>query len=171
MTDHGVRVAWARDAEALAGLQLAAWTERLDKPHALPDVSDVAAAWRRSLAAPGDARLRVLVALEGDRLVGYAVVGPDPDPDASPARDAQLAELAVAPTSRRRGHGSRLLHACVDTWRADGFAHASAWVESTDDPRRALLTAAGWAPDGAHRALADEDGTEVTQVRLHTALD
>ncbi|WP_447646704.1 N-acetyltransferase family protein [Nocardioides zeae] len=171
MTDHGVRVAWARDAEALAELQLTAWAERLDAPHALPEASEVAAAWRRSLAAPGDARLRVLVALEGDRPVGYAVVGPDPDPDASPARDAQLAELAVAPTCRRRGHGSRLLHACADTWRADGFTHASAWVESTDDARRALLTAAGWAPDGAHRALADDGGTEVTQVRLHTALD
>lgn len=170
MTDHGVRVAWARDAEALAELQLAAWTERLTAPHALPEASDVATAWRRSLTAPGDARLRVLVALEGDRLVGYAVVGPDPDPDASPARDAQLAEIAVAPAARGRGHGSRLLHACVDTWRADGFEHATAWLESGDDPRRALLAAAGWAPDGAHRALADEDGTEVTQVRLHTSL-
>ncbi|HEY1135394.1 MAG TPA: GNAT family N-acetyltransferase [Nocardioides sp.] len=171
MTAPGVRVAWARDADDLAALQLADWAERTAGQHVtLPDAVEVASAWRSSLTQPGDARLRVLVALDEDRIVGYAVVGPDPDPDAAPAHDAQLAELAVAPAARRRGHGSRLLHACVDTWTADGFDRATAWVDTGDEPRRRFLTAAGWQPDGAHRELADAGGATVRQVRLHTAL-
>jgi hypothetical protein len=46
------------------------------------------------------------------------------------------------------------------------------WVPANDDALRAFLTAAGWAPDGAHRELElDETGdVRMKQVRLHTSL-
>ena len=49
---------------------------------------------------------------------------------------------------------------------------ALVWVGSTDDARRAFLTEAGFAPDGAHRELdLHGDGTvRVKQVRLHADL-
>ena len=73
----------------------------------------------------------------------------------------------------KSGHGSRLLHAAVDTLRADKFERAIVWLTSTDDARRVFLTESGWAPDGAHRTLdLNDDGKVlVNQVRLHAALN
>jgi hypothetical protein len=62
-----------------------------------------------------------------------------------------------------------LLQACADTLRADGFTRATWWVRATDDPLRAFLSGAGWAPDGAHAEVGDEaDARGVKFVRLHT---
>ena len=174
--DVSVRAAWADDAAAIAELQLHTWREAyagLLPAEALPtDVAGAAESWRASLAAPRDARNRVLVALERNRVCGFAVLSPAGDPDCDPVSDGELVELTVAPAERGKGHGSRLLQAVADTMRADRFARAVTWTVAGDDELRAFLTAAGWAPDTAHREL-DLDGrgsTVVKQVRLHTQL-
>jgi ribosomal protein S18 acetylase RimI-like enzyme len=174
--DVSVRIAWADDAPAIAELQLRSWREKyagLLPADALPgDVDAAAAAWRASLTRPGDARNRVLVALERNRVVGFAVCSPAADPDCDPIADAELAELTVDAADRGRGHGSRLLQAAAETLAADRFRRAVLWVLAGDDAMRSFVTGAGWAPDGAHREL-DLDGsgtTVVKQVRLHTAL-
>ncbi|GAA1524228.1 GNAT family N-acetyltransferase [Nocardioides humi] len=172
--DVSVRVAWPADAAGIAAVQLRAWRERYDDGLAARlglDDATLAEAWQQSLARPPEARHRALVALAHDRVVGFAVTGPSPDPDADPAADGEMAEFTVDPAEQRAGHGSRLLQACVDTLVADGFGRAVCWVEATDDVLRAFLTDAGWGPDGASRELADEAGSgSVKQVRLHTAL-
>ncbi len=174
--DVSVRVAWADDAPALADLQVRAWPrayEGLVPAEAFPtDPAPVAQAWRTSLARPADARNRVLVALDRDRLVGFAVTGPALDPDRDPVADGELLELVVDQPEQRRGHGSRLLQAVADTLRSDRFTRAVHWVASTDDARRGFLVGSGWGADGASREL-DLDGsgaTRVRQVRLHTDL-
>lgn len=174
--DVSVRVAWADDAPAIAALQVRTWRETygdLLPSSALPDDVDAAAAhWRRSLAKPGDARQRALVALERNRVVGLAITGPATDPDCDAVADGEVSELIVDPDERGRGHGSRLLQAAVDTLVADRFSRAVSWTTATDDAMRRFLTDAGWAPDSAHREL-DLDGTGTTrvkQVRLHTAI-
>lgn len=174
--DVSVRVAWAEDAEAIARLQLRAWQvlyAALLPAEALAlDPDRAAATWRSSLATPGDARNRVLVALERNRVVGFAVTTPASDPDCDPIADAELSELTVEPGERGKGHGSRLLQAAVETMAADRFRRAVLWAVASDDALRTFLTGAGWAPDTAHREL-DLDGegtTTVKQVRLHTAL-
>lgn len=169
VADVSVRVAWPADAAGIAAVQLDAWGRRY-AVGASPDADALAAAWRQSLARPPEARHRALVALAGAEVVGFALTGPNPDPDADPSADGEMAEFTIGPDRTRAGHGSRLLQACVDTLRADGFARAVCWVDSTDDVLRAFLTSAGWAPDGASRELADESGASVKQVRLHTAL-
>ena len=72
-----MRVAWGDDAPAIAELQLGVWPELygdLVPADALPTgpehVEAATAAWRASLDRPGDARNRVLVALERNRIVG-----------------------------------------------------------------------------------------------------
>lgn len=174
--DVSVRVAWADDAPAIADVQLRAWPEMyadLVPAGALPtDAAGVADAWRSAMTRPADARNRVLVALERNRVVGFAVTSPAHDPDSDPVADGELAELVLSPDERGKGHGSRLLQAAVDTLVADRFTRAVAWVVSTDDATRKFLTDAGWAPDSAHREL-DLDGegtTTVKQVRLHTSI-
>lgn len=174
--DVSVRVAWADDAPAIAELQLRTWQEQYADvlpPDALPrDIGAAAAAWQSSLSRPPDARNRVLVALERNRVVGFAILAPASDPDCDPVSDAELMELTVAPDERGKGHGSRLLQAAADTMQADRFTRAVLWAIADDDALRTFLTDAGWAADSAHRGL-DFDGTGATivkQVRLHTSL-
>jgi GNAT superfamily N-acetyltransferase len=175
--DVSVRVGWPADAAAMAWVQVAAWRREL--ADLLPqdvlaslDPDRFAAAWHTAMTKPEDARNRVLVALERNDLRGFAVTVPSPDPDSDPIADGEIAELVVEPGHRGEGHGSRLLHACVDTLRADRFVRATCWLNSDDDARRGFLTGAGWAPDGAHRELdLHGDGSvRVKQVRLHTDL-
>lgn len=177
--DVSVRIAWADDAPAIAAVQLRAWPELyagLVPAEAIPSgpeaADSVAAAWRASLDKPGDARNRVLVSLERNRVTGFAITGPASDPDCDPVSDGELQDLTVDPGDRGHGHASRLLQAAADTMVADRFTRAVTWVLATDDALRAFLGEAGWAPDSAHREL-DLDGTGSTlvkQVRLHTAL-
>lgn len=173
--DVSVRVGWADDAAAIAAVQVATWREEyagLLPPEVLEamDPDQFAAAWHEALRTPKDARNRVLVALERNTVRGFAVTQPSPDPDSDPVADGEVAELVIAPEHRRAGHGSRLLHAAVDTLRADRFTRATCWLNADDDARRRFLVDAGWATDGAHRSL-DLHGDEsvlVKQVRLHT---
>lgn len=171
--DVSVRVAWGDDAPGIAAVQTEVWRTTyadLLPVDELPDAEQVAAAWQASLAKPGDARNRVLVALERNRITGFAITSPASDPDCDPVVDAELQEFCVAPADRRAGHGSRLLQACIDTVRADRFTRAVVWVDATDDALRGFLTEAGWAPDTAHRELdLDGEGTTLLkQTRLHT---
>lgn len=175
--DTSVRVAWADDAPAIAEVQLAAYREAyagVVPADELASMSgdDVAAAWHHSLTRPGDARNRVLVALERNRVVGFAITAPSVDPDCDPVADGEIREFTVRPGERGKGHGSRLLQACVDTLAADRFTRATLWVTSTDDALRGFLTGAGWAPDTATRELGLDADRPVTlkQVRLHAAL-
>jgi len=174
--DVSVRIAWADDAPAIAAVQARAWgatyADVLPAEALALDPEATATAWADSLRKPGDARNRVLVALERNRVVGYAVVSPAGDPDCDPVADAELQELTVDAAERGRGHGSRLLQAVADTLVADRFTRAVTWAMASDDQLRKFLTDAGWGPDSAHREL-DLDGTgstTVKQVRLHTAL-
>lgn len=177
--DVSVRVAWADDAPAIADLQLRTWPEMygdLVPASALPSgpeaTAQAAEAWRASLTKPRDARNRVLVALERNRVCGFAITGPAGDPDCDPVADGELSELTVDAAERSKGHGSRLLQAVADTMVADRFTRAVTWAMASDDRLRGFLVEAGWAADGAHREL-DLDGsgtTLVKQVRLHTAL-
>ena len=159
--DVSVRIAWADDAPAIAELQVRTWPELyadLVPADALPDdVAAAAAAWRDSLSKPRDARNRVLVALERNRVVGFAITSPASDPDCDPIVDAELAEVTIDPAERGKGHGSRLLQAAADTLVADRFQRAVLWSMAGDDALRKFLTEAGWAADGAHREL-DLDG-------------
>ncbi len=175
--DVSVRVAWSADSAAIAGVQVRCWRQTyaglLDQAELdTMDVDAFAQRWGHQLDHPGDARNRVLVALERNAVRGFAVLIPSPDPDADPVADAELAELALEPGSTGAGHGSRLLHAVVDTLRADRFARATTWVRTTDDELRRFLVAAGWAPDGAHRELDlyGDGNVRLKQLRLHTDL-
>jgi GNAT superfamily N-acetyltransferase len=172
-----VRLALPSEAPAIAALQRRGWTQTLPPEVAgdvlaSVDLATMTDSWRAAIQRPPLAQLRVLVAIGDERVVGFAALGPSDDPDADAGSDALVAEFVVDPAAQRRGHGSRLLNACVDTLRADGFHRATWWVHSYDDVLRRFLIEAGWAADGAHTEVAlSEDGPRVKLVRLHTAID
>lgn len=171
-----VRLAWPAEAAAIAELQRRTWGDGWAADVAAAvlagvTVEEMTEAWHRAISRPPQARYRVLVAVEQHRVVGYATTVPAQDPDADPGRDGEVQEFAVDPPARHRGHGSRLLNACADTLRADGFSRARWWVAARDEPLRSFLGAAGWAPDGSTRVIGPEDdAVRVAQVRLHTDL-
>ncbi|MGH3497663.1 MAG: GNAT family N-acetyltransferase [Nocardioidaceae bacterium] len=175
--DVSVRVAWSADAARIAEVQIRGWRRAYADLLPAPVLESLepeafTAQWQAALDKPRDARHRALVALERARVVGFAATAPSEDPDSSPVEDGEIVEWVIDPEEGRRGHGSRLLHACVDTLRSDHFTRATIWLTSTDDVLRDFLTQAGWAADGAHRSLdLNGDGTvTVKQVRLHTDL-
>lgn len=172
-----VRLAWPGEAADVAAVQRRAWA---DLPETVGsallgsvDEATMVQAWEQVLARPADARRRVLAAVSGlGRVVGFATTGPSDDPDAEPSRDGEVDQFWIDPPARRNGHGSRLLNACADTLRADGFVRARWWVLAGDVPLRRFLAVAGWEPDGATRTIGDDDGAvTLEQVRLHTSLD
>lgn len=173
--DVSVRVAWADDAPAIAEVQARGWrhayAELLPREvlEELP-VDDFAAQWRLSIDRPREARQRVLVALERATVRGFAAVAPATDADANPASDAEIAEFVVDPSASGAGHGSRLLHAAIDTLRSDRFERATVWVNASDDRLRSFLSTQGWADDGAARSLDlyGDGSVVVDQLRMHT---
>ena len=170
-----VRLALPAESWGIASVQRRSWGDTGDDAMRSLlkgiDLDTMAATWHSAISRPPEARWRVLVAVAGGQVVGLATTLPSQDPDADPGTDGAIDELVVDPTARRRGHGSRLLNACIDTLRADGFVRVRHWLRADDDLRRAFLTDAGWAPDGAHREIGSEDDAiRVKQIRLHTAI-
>lgn len=180
-----VRPAQPAEAEAIARLQLESW--RVAYRRLLParvidqlDPAWMARRWRAAIGEPPSPRHAVLVAIEQAtevHLVGFVAAGPAdeqaaaPDEPAppDPATTAAITDLLVSPAWGRRGHGSRLLAACVDQWREQRFTTAVAWAFEEDPATRSFLTSTGWEPDGARRVL-DVDDLLVPQLRLHTRL-
>lgn len=169
-----VRLALPGEAEAIAAIQRRSWTERLPEGFseqllAEASLEQMTQLWQQAITRPPEARFRVLVALGNEQLVGFATTTPSPDSDAHPERDGAIDEFVVDRQAQRQGHGSRLLNACADTLRSDGFRTARWWLPSTDDITRRFLVGAGWDPDGAHREIGTEDGNfRMKQIRLHT---
>jgi GNAT superfamily N-acetyltransferase len=174
MADVSVRLARESDVPALAELQLTTW--RVAYADVLPaaaldalDPAAVEAGWRSAVTAPPDPRAHVLVAVDAGQPVGLTTTAPAGDDDIDPDRWGELGPLVVVPDRRRAGHGSRLLAAAVDHLRDDGFTYAVTWTLATDEITLRFLAAAGWAADGASRAL-DMAGTPGRELRLATAL-
>ena len=171
-----VRLAWPTEAASIAELQRRSWATQWPAELAelmLTSVSltEMTDSWRSAIERPPQAAFRVLVATDGQRVVGFATTMPSQDGDADPSIDGAIDQFVVDPAAQHRGHGSRLLNACADTLRADGFARACWWVNTNDDALRRFLIAAGWAADGATREIGPEDeSVRLKQVRLHTDL-
>ena len=164
-----VRLALPAEGQAIAVLQTR-WLDQLGFEH--PHAEQMTLAWTEAILAPPLAAFRVLVAVEaGAQVVGFAAIGPSDDPDAEPT-DGLIGEFLIDAAHRGRGHGSRLMQACADTLRTDGFERATWWLATTDDQLRGFAQSAGWEPDGAHREIGEESGdqTRLRQVRLHTLL-
>ena len=179
-----VRSARPEDAAEIARIQLSTWRtayRRMFPPQVLADLDEtyLARGWSEAIEAPPSGRHRVLIAVEqgesASHVVGFAASGPADEQALAPEEPplapdvAAFTDLLVEPRWGRRGHGSRLLAAAVDCWRSDDFAQAVAWAYEQDQATRKFLAGAGWAPDGAGRAL-DVADMLVPQLRLHVSL-
>jgi GNAT superfamily N-acetyltransferase len=164
VADVSVRPARPEDAERVARVQLSTWRTAYAEvlPEGALDVPEVevAAVWLRAVELPPSPQHRLLVAMDGSELVGFAA--------SEPVDGAvELSALLVEPRWGRRGHGSRLLAATVDHWRGDGATHAVTWSWEADRATASFLTGSGWEPDGTARSL----DTGQRQLRWHVSLE
>lgn len=183
-SDAGVRTARPNDVPAVAHVQAAVWRDAYG-PLVDAEVRDAfipaafEPAWRESLRNPPTPLHRLLVATEGDTVVGFAAIGPateaeTPRPTDSTddtTRTGEIFTFGVTPQRRGTGNGSRLLNAAVDTLRAGDFQDVTMWVLADAEQVRAFVAAAGLEPDGAWRdRVIAADGRTVREVRLTASL-
>jgi len=171
--DVSVRPLRVLDVDAVVALQLRAWSGGAADGWAIPPVSQLdpgtmRRAWEHAVLVPPD-RHRAMVAVADDVVVGVGAVVPASDPDLSEGEPmAELTLLLVDPDQRGKGHGSRLLAACVDLTRDDANGLVC-WLPAAADDARAFLTETGWAADGAFRTVAvGEPPISVREVRYTT---
>ncbi|MGH2852261.1 MAG: GNAT family N-acetyltransferase, partial [Solirubrobacteraceae bacterium] len=143
-----LRDASAGDAAAMAALLAAAW--RAGYRGIVPDdllELDVAE-WEAHLAAPVEAGVNTIVAVdEHDRVVGFSRFGPDPD-DPDPGA-GYIASIYVDPASAGGGIGQRLVESAVERLAADGRDRVTLWVFRENARARALYERLGFVEDGA----------------------
>ena len=175
-THHAVSVREAAppDAAAIARVQEVVWRQSYaqllgDAASSAFDTVGAQQSWGNAITNPPGRTHRILVATDGDTVVGFAAYAPGADPDLDSGTDAELLVFHVDPAHTRVGHGSRLMAAAVDHARADGFTRLITWVFAADDPLRAFLRSTGWEADGSTRDL--DVGELVHQVRLHTVIE
>ena len=177
MADVSVRPATAGDAPELARIQAAVWAavhgDRL--PADVVEAAGSAAAaesWAAASSEPPSPRHRVLTAVAGEQVVGFAALAPSSDPDTIPALDGELLALCVDPAATGAGHGSRLVNAVADLARIDGVRHLHVWLADAEGDLRVFLQGAGWEADGAVRSLdlRGDGAVLVDQSRWRTAL-
>ena len=188
MVDAHVRLARPADAAAVARLQLATWHTAYAEvipATVLASLGEELASeqWLSAIVEPPTAEHHVLVAYEGETVVGFAATGPATPDDLATGDEAEqvdpaghwdpttlaISALLVEPRWGRRGHGSRLLAAVIDLAKTDGFTRAVTWALDADAATRAFLESAGWGADGVGRIL-DMEGSAVAELRLTTTL-
>ncbi|WP_230977465.1 GNAT family N-acetyltransferase [Georgenia yuyongxinii] len=189
--DLSVRPALPEDAPFLGSIQARTFKASLtaavgDLPSEVADAIDPVALgqfWAAAITSPPTPRHRVLTAVAGAQVVGFAAFAPAEvavevtytleEPDAgSGASDAErdgtavvaeILALEVPAAHARRGHGSRLLAACADLLRDQGATRVQTWTVQDDESRTRFLSQAGFAPAGLRRVL-DVGGSQVTEI-------
>jgi GNAT superfamily N-acetyltransferase len=166
-----VRAATVADAAAIAEVNVVSW--QATYAHALPaeflaalSVSDYEARWQNNLANPA---VTVCVAVNEDRVVGYAVVSASRDEDVVGDRVGELQAIYAHPDCWDTGVGSRLHEHVVDALSELGFCEATVWVLEQNDRARRFYERHSWVADGESKH-DDRGGTTIVEVRYRRAL-
>lgn len=186
MADASVRTARGGEAAEIARIQrdtLAMAYESVMPPEVMAQLVDprVRAAILDGITAQVTATshdARVLVALEGDQLVGFAFVQAAvrdgisvlEEGDGDPENTGYVEQILVEPRWGRRGHGSRLLAAAAAFFADSEFTRAVTWVPDVNVATASFLESAGWARDGYARGYETGSGAHVREIRFHTGL-
>jgi GNAT superfamily N-acetyltransferase len=187
MAIAAVRPAAAPDVAEIVRIQATTWEAAYAEwlpPAALDQLRTPQAerAWAEAVAAGPDHH--VLVATEGEWIVGFCAAAPAGVPDGAPApldtptdgpaigpeHWAEIGALLVEPRWGRRGHGGRLLATAAHALRNAGALYGLVWVPEADAASRRFYERAGWELDGTVRGLDTGDGV-LREVRLTGSLD
>lgn len=151
-TCYLIRKASERDATRIARIHVRTWQAayRGLLPDAYLDGLDPlqrAISWKGLIGAPDEF---VLVAVRGERIVGFCSLLPSRD-SAAPPEIAEISSLYVDPREWRRGAGSSLIAAAVDHAASHGFAAVTLWVLSDNTRARRFYAKSGFEADGVEK--------------------
>ena len=157
-----LRQAIPQDAEAIAEVHVYAWQAAY--ADIVPgdflaqlEVKKRAAWWYWHLS---ENQSLVMVALSGEKLVGWISFGVSRDDDAAGA--GEICALYVLPAYWRQGVGSALMRAIVPQSRT--FKSVSLWVLKQNKRACDFYLQIGFEPDGAEKIVAI-GGAELTEIR------
>jgi GNAT superfamily N-acetyltransferase len=122
---------------------------------------------RYTFASPDRTQPATIVALEDDRICGFATTAPAQDADA--AGKGELMALYVDPLWLGRGVGALLIKAARHRLVARGFHEAVLWVMVGNQRALRFYELDGWRPDGTRRT-AEVWGVAVDELRLARAI-
>jgi ribosomal protein S18 acetylase RimI-like enzyme len=169
-----IRPAQPEDAAAIALLHIRTWQAayrgQLPDPFLTAldaDIDRRTAWWERSIANAESRSQRQLVALDGDRVVGFVTFGPSEDEPREP-RIGQVYAIYVDSGYWDRGYGRDLFTSAVRGLTDAGFSAATCWVLETNSRARRFYEAAGWITDGAHKT-EQRGEVELREVRYRSA--
>ncbi|PYM22789.1 MAG: N-acetyltransferase [Candidatus Rokuibacteriota bacterium] len=169
-----IRPATADDARRIAEIHVRAWhaAYRGLVPDALLSslsIDEREARWRESVTrAETDPRDQVWIAERADTVLGFVLIGPSRDDDAS-ATTGEVYAIYVEPALVGTGIGRLLFSHAVATLASHGFTRASLWVLEANAESRRFYAAAGWRPDG-RRKVERQRQFELIEVRYACTL-
>jgi ribosomal protein S18 acetylase RimI-like enzyme len=160
-----IRVATLSDVDDIATLHVKAWQAayRGQMPDAYLnalEASKRAAMWSNAIETPNTL---VLVAREGEALLGFCSLLPSRDADASPAV-GEISSIYVDPMVWRSGIGSALLEAIIEAAIARGFSDLTLWVLTSNTPARAFYRTHGFESDDQTK-LEERAGFSIHETR------
>jgi oligopeptide/dipeptide ABC transporter ATP-binding protein len=167
----GIRAATAADADAMAGVFVAAWRQAY--PGVVPDAvlealdHDRTARWLAGLidgrpegGAAGQTDVATDVAVREGQVIGFVRYGA-----ASEGPGGYVFGLYVHPAQAGRGTGRSLLGHAERRLREGGLDTVSLHVFEANERARRLYAKAGYTPDGSTRVEPEYEATEVRLVK------
>lgn len=164
--DRSVRPALEPDAETIARIQAENMLPSLqagidgeldDSVSKAIDQTAMTQTWRETINQPAKPGFRVLSALDGGGVVGFAAAVPGPGieegPEGLDQDGTEIIALEVAESEVGNGHGSRLLSAVTDLAKDEGAQNVRIWITAGDGDRIRFYQEAGFAPSGFARKL------------------
>lgn len=144
-----IREARTEDAGCIGEIQVSSWQSAYRglipaEFLAALEAGRQAEKWRRILLEP---ETRVLVACEGERVVGFCSTIPSRDHDAGDS--LEISALYLDPDCWRRGHGRRLCAAALCLARTRGCGSVTLWVLEDNLRARKFYESSGFHADGA----------------------
>lgn len=165
-----MRRAKTGDATAIARIHVASWQKAYRG--AFPDEYLDGLDWRDWLDGwrlrVEDLALTVLVAVEGDRVLGFASAGPPRDPGFRAEVCAELYAIYLDPERWAQGVGGALLDAVIDELPAQ-VRTLLLWVLAGNERAIGFYERHGFRPDGVRRPIT-RGGHEAGQVRYRRTL-
>jgi GNAT superfamily N-acetyltransferase len=177
--DAQVRQARPDDAAPIATVHVRSWQAAyrglLPQEYlAGLDPADRVARWRDTLVAQGAEAgaggllRRVVVAVDGGIIRGFASFGPTRDTDEDPQRTGEVYAIYLLPDAWDRGLG-RMLMAAVVSQLGGAYAQATLWVLDANERARQFYARNGWTEDGSVKQ-DDSRGFVIPEVRYRRTL-
>jgi len=108
---------------------------------------------------------QVLVLEQNGRIIGFVAFGTCRDEDVDQERVGEVYAIYLEPREWRRGHGSSLVGAAIESLQEEGYAEVTLWTLHNNERGIKFYEAVGFEADEAAQVVTREDGTELHEAR------